>query len=177
MPPGLSPPPTRRSSQPVHQPRPRRPRLPDRPSSAAALESSRWATSAPARPHSSHPRGQIHPAALGWRQPGGWAAVERAQVDPGRIRRTLHVEQKPAAVGQKVRRAMGCCCGPSVVTVVATPPVAGYAVEGRAFAANKITSSVFHVPPRRLDRRRSQGLRRAATEVEPLQRAAREEPD
>ena len=63
-----------------------------------------------ARPHRQHPPisakrsgaprplGQIHPGAIGGRQPDRGAAVERAEVDPGRVRRAECREQKPAAV-------------------------------------------------------------------------------
>ena len=142
-----------------------------------------------ARPHPQHPPasakrsgaprplGQIHPGAIGGRQPDRGAAVERAEVDPGRVRRAECREQKPAAVRQKLRREVADLPRAERCHRGHHAPRGGHAHQGASRNRSKDDDTVR--APRRAatgsDRREC--LRRAAAKVEPLQRVPGHEAD
>ena len=132
-----------------------------------------------ARPHPQQPPGgQIHPGAVGGRQPRRGAPVERAQIDPGRVRPA--VARRTGTGGRRAETAARR--GPAAAGRASSrpPPRPRWRTrasrESVALGANTMTPSAFHVPPRPGGGRR-QGLRRAAAEVEPLQRIPGEEAD
>ena len=92
--------------------------------------------------------GQIHAAAVSGCQSCRGTPVQRAEVDPGDVRRARREEQEPATVGQKVRRAMGRLLRAERRRRYRRAPVAGTLIsELIVVGANRMTPSAFHVAP------------------------------
>ena len=143
----------------------------------AGSRSSRWATSVPARTHSSQPPSRAAPSpgpaadtrpAVGGRQPrrrrSRRAPPGRSPPCPAPRRRRTGTGGRPAETAET---GGSICCGPSVVTAIAAPPGGRHAEQGarrrrrkeddavripRPAAAVRAGASVCGAPPPRSSR-------------------------